>query len=59
MHKRVATETIEIPKLVQASADFIEMILETKLGGKENIYSLSDLTDIAANLEGAKNSWGS
>ncbi|MEX0423923.1 EfeM/EfeO family lipoprotein [Providencia rettgeri] len=54
LHKRVATETIEIPKLVQASADFIEMILETKLGGKENIYSLSDLTDIAANLKGSQ-----
>ncbi|EMT6577382.1 TPA: EfeM/EfeO family lipoprotein [Providencia rettgeri] len=54
LYKRVATETIEIPKLVQASADFIEMILETKLGGKENIYSLSDLTDIAANLKGSQ-----
>ncbi|MGG4606916.1 EfeM/EfeO family lipoprotein [Providencia sp. Me31A] len=54
LHKRVTTETIEIPKLVQASADFIEMILETKLDGKENIYSLSDLTDIAANLNGSQ-----
>ncbi|ELU1438605.1 EfeM/EfeO family lipoprotein [Providencia rettgeri] len=54
LHKRVTTETIEIPKLVQASADFIEMILETKLEGKENIYSLSDLTDIAANLKGSQ-----
>ncbi|HGN1706983.1 TPA: EfeM/EfeO family lipoprotein [Providencia rettgeri] len=54
LHKRVMSETIEIPKLVQASADFIEMILETKLDGKENIYSLSDLTDIAANLNGSQ-----
>lgn len=54
LHKRVATETIEIPKLVQAAADFVEMIIETKLDGKENIYSLSDLTDIAANLKGSQ-----
>lgn len=54
LHKRVLSETVEIPKLVQASADFIEMILETKLDGKENIYSLSDLTDIAANLKGSQ-----
>lgn len=54
LYKRVNTETIEIPKLVQASADFIEMILETKLAGKENIYSQSDLTDIAANLRGSQ-----
>ncbi|WP_353167859.1 EfeM/EfeO family lipoprotein [Providencia sp.] len=54
LQKRVITETIEIPKLVQASADFMEMIIETKLDGKENIYSLSDLTDIAANLKGSQ-----
>lgn len=54
LQKRVATENIEIPKLVQASADFIEMILETKMAGKENIYSQSDLTDIAANLRGSQ-----
>ncbi|WP_369310191.1 EfeM/EfeO family lipoprotein [Providencia rettgeri] len=54
LHKRVMTETIEIPKLVQASADFVEMIIETKLDGKENIYSLSDLADIAANLKGSQ-----
>ncbi|HFF1654201.1 MULTISPECIES: EfeM/EfeO family lipoprotein [Providencia] len=54
LQKRVMTETIEIPKLVQASADFMEMIIETKLDGKENIYSLSDLTDIAANLKGSQ-----
>ncbi len=39
LQKRVASEQIEISKLVQAAADFIEMILETKLAGKENIYS--------------------
>ncbi|MCW2258114.1 iron uptake system component EfeO [Providencia alcalifaciens] len=54
LQKRVATEHIEIPKLVQASADFIEMILETKLSGKENVYSQSDITDIAANLRGSE-----
>lgn len=54
LQKRVATEHIEIPKLVQASADFIEMILETKLAGKENIYSQSDIADIAANLRGSE-----
>lgn len=54
LYKRMQTETIEIPKLVQASADFVEMILETKLAGKENIYSQSDLADIAANLRGAQ-----
>nr|WP_230083547.1 MULTISPECIES: EfeM/EfeO family lipoprotein [Providencia] len=54
LHKRVLTETIEIPKLVQASADFMEMILETKLAGQENIYSQSDLTDIAANAKGSQ-----
>lgn len=54
LQKRVATETIEIPKLVQSSADFIEMILETKLAGEENIYSHSDLADIAANLRGSQ-----
>lgn len=54
LQKRVATENIEIPKLVQASADFIEIILETKLAGKENVYSQSDITDIAANLRGSE-----
>ncbi|MBP6122121.1 MULTISPECIES: EfeM/EfeO family lipoprotein [Providencia] len=54
LNKRLETETIEIPKLVQASADFIEMILETKLAGEENIYSQSDLADIAANLKGSQ-----
>lgn len=54
LEKRVASETIEIPKLVQAAADFIEMILETKMAGKENIYSQSDLSDIAANLQGSE-----
>ena len=54
LQKRVLTETIEIPKLVQASADFIEMILETKLSGKENIYSQTDLFDMAANAKGSQ-----
>ncbi len=54
LQKRVLTETIEIPKLVQASADFMEMILETKLSGQENIYSLSDLSDMAANAKGSQ-----
>lgn len=50
----MATESIEIPKLVQASADFMEMILETKLAGKEQLYSQSDITDIAANIAGSE-----
>ncbi|HHR6078721.1 TPA: EfeM/EfeO family lipoprotein [Providencia alcalifaciens] len=54
LQKRVLTETIEIPKLVQAPADFMEMILETKLSGQENIYSLSDLSDMAANAKGSQ-----
>lgn len=54
LQKRVLTETIEIPKLVQASADFVEMILEIKLSGQENIYSLSDLSDMAANIKGSQ-----
>lgn len=54
LYKRVSNETIEFPKLVQASVDFIEMILETKLAGKENIYSLSDLADIVSNLKGSQ-----
>lgn len=54
LQKRVLNETIEIPKLVQASADFIEMILETKLSGKENIYSQTDLFDMAANAKGSQ-----
>lgn len=54
LQKRLQVETIEIPKLVQSSADFIEMILETKLAGKENIYSRSDIADIAANIQGSE-----
>ncbi|UNH41875.1 EfeM/EfeO family lipoprotein [Moellerella wisconsensis] len=54
LRKRMATESIEIPKLVQASADFMEMILETKLAGKEQLYSQSDITDIAANIAGSE-----
>lgn len=52
--RRVETEQIDIVKLIQSSADFIEMILETKLAGKENIYSGSDLTDIVANVKGSQ-----
>ncbi|MEC6907794.1 EfeM/EfeO family lipoprotein [Photobacterium piscicola] len=52
--RRLETEQVDIVKLIQSSSDFIEMILETKLAGKENIYSNSDLTDIAANVEGSK-----
>ncbi|EHP5887186.1 EfeM/EfeO family lipoprotein [Salmonella enterica] len=54
LYNRVSGETIEFPKLVQASVDFIEMILETKLAGKENIYSQSDLADIASDLRGSQ-----
>lgn len=52
--RRVETEQVDIVKLIQSSADFLEMILETKLAGKENIYSDSDLTDIAANVKGSQ-----
>ncbi|MGP1939617.1 MAG: EfeM/EfeO family lipoprotein [Arsenophonus sp. ET-DL9-MAG3] len=54
LEKRISIENFNITNLIQASSDFIEMILETKLAGKENIYSLSDLNDIAANLRGSK-----
>ncbi|MGP1932236.1 MAG: EfeM/EfeO family lipoprotein [Arsenophonus sp. ET-YP4-MAG3] len=54
LKKRISIENFNIINLVQASSDFIEMILEIKLAGKENIYSLSDLNDIAANLRGSK-----
>ncbi|MFP3019651.1 MAG: EfeM/EfeO family lipoprotein [Arsenophonus sp.] len=54
LKKRISTENLDIINLVQASIYFIEMILETKLAGKENIYSFSDLNDIAANLRGSK-----
>ncbi|MFP3014347.1 MAG: EfeM/EfeO family lipoprotein [Arsenophonus sp.] len=54
LKKRISIENLDIIDLIQASSDFIEMILKTKLIGKENIYSLSDLNDIAANLRGSK-----
>ncbi|MGF1881884.1 EfeM/EfeO family lipoprotein [Vibrio splendidus] len=54
LKQRVEQEHIDIPKLVQSSADYIEMVIEVKLSGQENIYSHSDLTDIAANMAGSK-----
>ncbi len=54
LKQRVEQEHIEIPKLVQSSADYIEMIIEVKLGGHENIYSQSDIADIAANMAGSE-----
>lgn len=53
LHKRVALETIDIAKMIQASADFMEMILNTKLSGQENQFSQSDIADIAANTAGS------
>lgn len=50
--KRVAIETIFLPKLVQSAPDFAEHILENKLSGQDNIYSGADLGEITANLEG-------
>lgn len=50
--KRVAIETIFLPKLVQSAPDFAENILENKLSGQDNIYSGADLGEIVANLEG-------
>ncbi|MGP1945595.1 MAG: EfeM/EfeO family lipoprotein [Arsenophonus sp. ER-EMS1-MAG3] len=52
--KRISIENFDINNILQFSSDFIEMILEIKLAGKENVYSLSDLNDIAANLRGSK-----
>lgn len=54
LKKRVDQEHLEIPKLVQSSADYIEMIIEVKLNGNENIYSHSDIADIAANIAGSR-----
>lgn len=54
LRKRMAVETIDIGRMAQASADFMETILQTKLLGKENQYSHSDLADIAANVEGSE-----
>ncbi|MBA5724359.1 EfeM/EfeO family lipoprotein [Liberibacter sp. Z1] len=54
LRKRISTQHIEILNLVRSSADFIEEILETQLAGKENVYSFSDINDIAANLRGSK-----
>lgn len=54
LRKRMAVETIDIGKMVQLSADFMESILHTKLQGKENQYSHSDIADMAANIEGAQ-----
>ncbi|WP_162048480.1 EfeM/EfeO family lipoprotein [Vibrio taketomensis] len=54
LKQRIAQEQIEIPKLVQSSADFIEMAIEVKLAGKENLYSRSDIADMAANVAGSQ-----
>ena len=54
LKQRVEQEHIAIPKLVQSSADFIEMIIEVKLAGKENQYSHSDIADMAANMAGSQ-----
>lgn len=52
--QRVAIETIPIAKLAQSADDYLELILADKLAGKENLYSHSDLTDIAANIAGSR-----
>ncbi|WP_237387093.1 EfeM/EfeO family lipoprotein [Xenorhabdus sp. Sc-CR9] len=54
LKQRVAIETLPIAKLVQSADDSIELILATKLGGDENRYSRSDLSDIVANLQGSR-----
>ncbi|WP_025819312.1 EfeM/EfeO family lipoprotein [Shewanella marina] len=54
LKQRLAQEQIDIPKLVQSSADFIEMAIEVKLAGKENLYSHSDIADMAANVQGSQ-----
>ncbi|PIT15552.1 EfeM/EfeO family lipoprotein [Snodgrassella alvi] len=53
LQKRVAADELDIAKVVQAASDFLEMILQTKLAGKENQYSHSDLADIHANVTGS------
>ncbi|WP_066565662.1 EfeM/EfeO family lipoprotein [Snodgrassella sp. CFCC 13594] len=54
LRKRMAVETIEIAKMVQSSADFMEMILQTKLLGQENQFSHSDIADMEANVVGSQ-----
>lgn len=54
LKQRIAVETLPAAKLVQSADDSIELILSTKLAGDENRYSRSDLSDIAANIEGAR-----
>ena len=54
LKQRVGVETLPVAKLVQSADDSIELILSTKLGGDENRYSRSDVSDIAANIEGAR-----
>ncbi|WP_239326574.1 EfeM/EfeO family lipoprotein [Snodgrassella gandavensis] len=53
LQKRVVADELDIAKVVQAASDFLEMILQTKLAGKENQYSHSDLADIHANVTGS------
>ncbi|MCO6513146.1 MAG: EfeM/EfeO family lipoprotein [Snodgrassella sp.] len=53
LQKRVASDELDIAKVIQAASDFLEMILQTKLAGKENQYSHSDLADIQANVTGS------
>ncbi|MDF7676875.1 EfeM/EfeO family lipoprotein [Neisseriaceae bacterium ESL0693] len=53
LQKRVALDSIDAAKMVQAAADFMELILNGKLAGQENRFSHSDLADIDGNIEGA------
>lgn len=53
LQKRVAADDLDIAKVVQSASDFLEMTLQTKLAGKENQYSHSDLADIHANVTGS------
>jgi iron uptake system component EfeO len=53
LQKRVAADELDIAKIIQSASDFLEMILQTKLSGKENQYSHSDLADIQANVSGS------
>lgn len=53
LQKRIANDELDIAKIVQSAADFLELILKTKLMGQENQYSNSDLADIQANIEGS------
>ncbi|KJZ82206.1 Ferrous iron transport periplasmic protein EfeO [Candidatus Liberibacter solanacearum] len=54
LKKRISIHNFTILDMVRAASDFIEMILKNKINGKENIYSFSDLSNIASNVRGSQ-----